>query len=302
MRSSFRIDQADERLKSQLPPTIWKQLLTLRDCPNLIDGVLLYDEIMAPFYANNFILNKVVPEAWRFQMLVFTLYLADPRNSGDPRGGLTLGKLQAICQAHDLASPGRVFAYLNIMRVGGYLERKPSPDDRRVVDLEPTAKLMDTVETWNDNIFAIIDRIDPTSGLIAARGVNPGLGREMRWHSTLRVIDGYKGMDGFPEVLHFLASDGGWMLLVRIIATMLRQDRTAITPIAINLSAFASEFGVSRSHVRRILERAFQQGLLTAPPANGAHIVPSADLVCSFLAWFASYFANYRACALLAVQ
>lgn len=275
----------------------WASILELRNRSGLLDGLVLYDEIMAPFFANNFYLNKVVPEAWRFQMLVFTLDLHDTRDPDDPSSGLTLGNLQQLCARQEIASPGRVFAYLQIMQLGGFLTRTRSPLDRRIVTLEPSPKLLATVETWNMAIFRIIDAVAPECGLAGHAAVHPQLGGAMRRRSAQRLLDGWKPLEGLPDIMHFLASDGGWMLLARCMADLLRQgDGTQIVPVAVNLTDFAVQFGVSRSHLRRLLESAHSAGLLDAPPRNGAHIVLSLKLVCATLAWFAGYLSNYRDC------
>lgn len=71
-----------------------------------------------------------------------------------------------------------------------------------------------------------------------------------------------------------------------------------LAPVTINLSSFGARFGVSRSHLRRLLESAYADGLLAAPPKNGSAIMLSNHLVAAFLACMASELGNYRLWAL----
>jgi hypothetical protein len=293
MTSAFRIDQHDDLFAPRTSAEDWAHIIAFRNRPDFLKAALDYIVVSGPFYANNFILNKVVPEAWRFQMIVFLLHLHDMRDPHDPRSGLTLSNFQRLCTQLDLASRGRAFAFLNIMRVGGYLARIPSPRDTRVVHLEPTQLFMETVERWNDGIFRLIDIAAPESRLLQARHAYPALGREMRRRSAERIIAGWKPLGPFPEVLHFAATDGGWMLLAHGVAEAMRNGE-GIAPVVINLTHFGTEYSVSRSHLRRLLEGAFESGLLEAPPANGANIRFSSQLVCAFVAWLASYLAGYH--------
>jgi hypothetical protein len=270
----------------------WPAILAFRETPTFLDAVLRYDEISGPFYGHQFLLNKVVPEAWRFQMIVFLLHLHDTRDPADIRSGLTLANFQRVCATLQLASAGRAFAFLNIMRAGGYLERCPSEVDRRVVHLEPTARFLDTVERWNTGIFSLIDTALPSAGLVAARASDPLLGRAMRRHSAEKLLAGWRPLAAFPEVEHFAARDGGWILLARAMALLLRQRTDA--PVAIDLTAFGKEFGSSRTQLRRILESAYEKGLLDAPPNNGTTICLSPQLICAFATWLASYLASYH--------
>jgi DNA-binding MarR family transcriptional regulator len=299
MPTSFAIDHYDPlfaaRVAAQPVSISWAEIRAFRDSPTFINAVLRYDAISGPFYANQFILNKVVPEAWRFQMIVFLLHLHDTRDWGDPRSGLTLANFQRVCAHLGLASAGRAMAFLNIMRVGGYLARSRSEADGRIVHLEPTPRFIATVEQWNDGIFALIDTAMPPetagAGLVAARARYPALGRDMRRISAEKILAGWKPLAAFPEVERFAARDGGWMLLARAAALTLAAQEGA--PVSIDLAAFAREFGTSRTQLRRILESAFDAGLLDAPPANGAYIRLSSALVCAFAAWLAGYLASY---------
>ncbi|WP_298282716.1 hypothetical protein [Novosphingobium sp.] len=298
------LDQYDAlfsaRVAAQPASISWDEIRTFRDSPTFLDAVHRYDAISGPFYANQFILNKVVPEAWRFQMIVFLLHLHDTRDWNDPRSGLTLANFQRVCAQLGLASAGRAMAFLNIMRVGGYLARSKSEADGRIVHLEPTPRFIATVEQWNDGMFTLIDTAMPDAGLVAARAQWHGLGRAMRRHSAEKLLAGWKPLAAFPEVEHFAARDGGWMLLARAAALTLAAD--AGEPVAIDLSAFGKQFGTSRTQLRRILETAHDAGLLLASPQNGANISLSAPLTCAFAAWLASYLASYHASAVAACK
>ena len=296
MSNGWRIDEFDARFAARIddqPDVIqWHAIKAFRDAPGFPNAALRYDTISGPFYGNQFILNKVVPEAWRFQMIVFLLHLYETRDPADPRSGLTLANFQKLCATLKLASAGRAFAFLNIMRVGGYLARSQSETDRRIVHLEPTPHFIETVERWNDGIFELIDTAIPSAGLVAARARNATLGQSMRRRSAEKILAGWQPLAAFPEVEHFAARDGGWMLLARAIALSLRQGTRM--PVAIDLPAFGKEFGSSRSQLRRILESAHEAGLLEAPPQNGTNICLSPLLFCAFMTWLASYLANYH--------
>ena len=172
MPVEWQIDRFDAIFAARVgsrPGTIqWEAIKAFRDAPTFPEAIEQYDTISGPFYGNQFILNKVVPEAWRFQMIVFLLHLHETRDLADPRGGLTFANFQRVCAQLELASAGRAFAFLNIMRVGGYLARSPSASDRRIVRLEPTPQFMATVDQWNDGIFTLIDTAQPSAGLVVA--------------------------------------------------------------------------------------------------------------------------------------
>lgn len=299
MPTQFRIDDFDSELASRMQPREWQRTLTLRNHPDFLRGLAQYDTLMPAYFSDNVILNKVVTEAWRFEMLVYTLHLHDTRDAANPRSGLTVSHLQRVCAAQQCASPGRVLAIVGIMQLGGYLRRRRSEMDSRVVLLEPTDKLITIVEGWNHRIFQIIDAIMPDGQLAQSHLDHERFGWEMRRGGARSLLAGWHLLAPFPEVVHFVSKDGGWMLLLSCVAATMRQGGgREIVPVSLELQAFGKRFGVSRSHLRRLLEAAHAAGLLDAPPRNGTYILLAAKLVAAFLACMACELGNYRAWAL----
>lgn len=297
---AFSLDGFDGELARRMSPLEWQRIRRLRDHPRFLDGLARYGALMPDYFADNIILNRVVTEAWRFEMLVYTLHLYDQRDPGDPRSGLTIANLQRICAAQKCASRGRVLAILGIMTMAGYLRRSKPTGDGRVVLLEPSAAFIEIVEGWNHRILAIGDAIVVDDPLAPWHAAHPRFGWEMRRLGAEGLLRGWKLLDPFPEVNHFVSRDGGWMLLLSCVAeTMRLGGRDQIVPLSLDLKAFGARFGVSRSHLRRLLESAYAAGLLDAPPRNGAHILLSPVLVASFLACMASELDYHRGHALM---
>ena len=295
MPPHFSISCLDAELQQRTNRDEWDRILVLRDHPRFVRGVVRYGELMCEYFAQNIMLNKVVTEAWRFQMLVYALHLYDRHDTADPATGLNLANLSRICARQEIASRGRVRAILGLMQMANYLERRRSGDDARVVHLEPSAAFKDIVEGWNQRVLQSIDVVDETAGLARSHLADPRFGWKMRERGAQVLLAGWKPLEPFPEVRHFVHSDGGLMLLLHCAAEALRPgDGATISPVALDLGAFGVRYGVSRSHLRRLLESAHAIGLLDAPPSNGRVIILSPRLVASLIAYLASELGNYR--------
>lgn len=303
MSKPFSLDFMDEELSQRMSAPEWQRIAAFRNQPNFIAGLYCYDNLISAYFANNLILNKVVTEIWRFHTLVFALHLCDQAKPDDPRAGLTLSKLQKLCAAQEMGSAGRVLAFVGLMQIGGYLKRQRSEKDSRVVLLVATQKLMHVVEGWNQAMLQIVDTIAPGDDLAQNHISHPEFGRVMRRHGTKEMLNGFRVLDPFPEVLHFLGHDAAWMLLLRATAEVARNGRgEIIVPVSIELASFGKLYGVSRSHLRRVLDSAYDIGLLDAPPRNGSYILPSQKLVASYLTCMASELECARRWGLLAQQ
>lgn len=291
----FPIECFDAVLRPRMTPAEWTRVCALRNHPRFPLALATYDALMPDYFADNLILNKIVTEAWRFEMLVYTLYLGER----DEPPVLTVSGLQKICSEQNCASPGRVMAILGIMNLGGYLSRQKSVHDKRIKILAPTKGFLKIVEGWNQIIFQIIDAVHPEDQLARGHAAIPCFGRDMRQRGAQTLLAGWKLLDPFPEVFQFVSKDGGWMLLLHCASRALAGwDGDTLAPVSVDLRAFGARFGVSRSHLRRILESAHEAGLLIAPPSNGSDIRLSNELVASFMTCMASELGNYRLWAL----
>jgi hypothetical protein len=291
---AFRLDVLDSELAERSNKDECERIIALRSHPRFLEGLKSYAALIPDYFSNNLVLNRVVTEAWRFEILVYLLYLYDTKDSSDPRSGLTLSNLQKLCKQQNVASSGRVLAIVGIMRFGGYLERIKATRDNRVVQLKPSEAFVDIVEGWNYRLLTIIDSIMQEENLTDYYSGHPRFGWVMRRRGAEDLIAGWKLLEKFPEVNHFLKSDGGWMLLLTCVAKSLALGAyKTIEPISLDLRFFGATFGVSRSHLRRLLESAFAQGLLDMPPRNGSTILLSERLVASFLTCMASELSFY---------
>lgn len=251
--------------------------------------VIAYDRLFSVRFLANPLLDSAFREAWRFQILVFAIHLHETRAIDDPRAGLTIGRSQALLAGRGIASPGRMAAILKQMEQAGYLLAAPSPTDRRITLLSPSPDLQDAIALWESAIFALIDMVAVADPL-APPPRAPGSGKAMRAEIAKARLAGWNPFLDFPKLAFFATRDGGWRLISRL-AALASADKAMLRKgiVRIDLQDFARSAGASRSTLRRLLEEAWQAGLLDAPPRNGRHIVPSKLLTSEFRRWLASF-------------
>ncbi len=294
----LKLDVFDHKLSGRVTSAEFERIVGFRDGNDIIKGLFAYNDIMPDFFAGNLILNKIVIEEWRFYILAFALYLHETRDPANKLSGLSLGNLQRLCLAQKVASRGRVAVAMGLMAMGGYIARANEGGDGRVKRYEPTEKFVGVIEAWTNKLLQIVDVIRPADRLAQHHRLDPLFGRRMRKRGTEVMLGGWRALEPFPEVSHFIHSDAGWMLLLPVIAESVRCGAGELAPVTINLAAHAKKFGVSRSHYRRLLETAWQAGLLAQSPQNGSAILPTHELAAAFITCMASELGHAHAWAM----
>ena len=200
-------------------------------------------------------LDGIFKDAGRYLAAMWGVYL-------HVSGGLTLPRLKELCGASGFLSPGRARAMLLYLRYLGYI--KPAATMHGEPSrYAPTAQFM---ATWQNHMRAALEAarvIEPCIDLVLAQLHKPEilesfarLQSEGLWTEARQVDQG----NAFVRVfMHRLAGS-------QVVWTLLSDARDEAFPprdaIAFSMSGAARKFGVSRMHIKRLIEDAEREGLL----------------------------------------
>lgn len=161
-----------------------------------------------------------------------------------------------------LSSHGKIEALINRMVDQGMLDRAPLANDRRAKSLTPTEAFLaldDVLCGVHAQPCALLVEDPIVAG--TAKGDRTMI-RQMRAAALPMIEGGGAMLMRNPQMLHFLISNAGWLVLFALMDACWRGD-----PRAQRFEAIARRCGVSRPHVRNLLTKGHASGLLreTAP-------------------------------------
>jgi hypothetical protein len=233
-------------------------------------------------YRGNRILNMMITDRARYLIGMFAIHLHHLSRPGDPRSGLTLSRIKAICGEHKICSAGRAEAVLALMRMFGYLASARGGEDRRLHRLVPTDALLG----WHHErlVFtneAIAKLLPETAHVLAALHSRDFVARFVS-HLVRPYLAGFYYVDHVPEMRLFLERNAGFAVLASIM--LASEEGDSFPPrgaVSILPATLARQFSASRSHVRRMVQEAINARLLerddtipdgyrTRPALNGA--------------------------------
>ncbi len=237
-------------------------------------------------YRSSPILNKIVNEEGRFLISSLALQLHLHRDPRDPADGLTLSRLRELCAAHGVASPGRVTAFLGLMRMAGFVAPKPT-EDRRSKLLVPTARLWDHVRIYTVIHMRGIEALNPGTSYLARLDHDAAFLENFHRAAGGYYLRGTRLPDGFPELAVFTSADAGYMVLLSIFLQLpLEGGRAQPGTVDLPLTPTAKRFGVSRSHLVNLLRAAQAAGFLEVSGSGGRGVDVAPSLISLLERWF----------------
>jgi len=200
-------------------------------------------------------LRGIFKDAGRYIVAMLAIYL----HLG---GGLTLARLKDFCAMSGLVSPGRARSLLLYLRYLGYVELFPVRGPGKAARYMPTAHFL---ASWSLHLKAALDaiaHIEPAAAILRDRLDEPAVfdvvARLPADGLRETASGGYEMDTAFFRV--FLHRHAGSQIIFLLLATNETFPPQGATPFS--LAAASRRFGVSRIHIRRLLDAGAAEGLL----------------------------------------
>jgi DNA-binding MarR family transcriptional regulator len=176
-------------------------------------------------------------------------------------------RLKDELKTFGLASERRIDALVARFIQLGYVESHPSEQDGRVRILSPTAKMMSLDREWLVYHYVPLHVMFPDPGYPEPMAEDPAFQRAQRLIAADFSAKGAEILAGNPAVMRFMNRDAGVLVLIKLI-----QMSTEGGAQGRSYSDIGARFGVSRTHVRMLLEDAAQHGDVSLS-GRGGHLV-----------------------------
>ena len=255
---------------------------------------------MLALYEHKPFLNRLLLEASRTVLMSVIMCLYARYDESDRATWPTLRLVADAMAGHGLASASRVHDLVSRLVKTGYLEQRAAPQDRRIRILTPTEKMI-----AQDQDFLVSHHLplqilfpDPGYGLIMTR--DPAFQLKQRLVSRDLFALGAKILAGNPIMRLFHGRDAGVMILIKMIAMAKAQGGAA--PLKISYSDLGGRFGVSRTHVRKLLEAAEGLDLVVLTKGGGHFVEMKPQLLAAFDRLVADAMSGFDLCYQLALR
>jgi hypothetical protein len=238
--------------------------------PRFAEARRLYVDRFLDVYRDDPFLVRLLIESGRFCVYMIAVVLDAGQDPARRETWFTVGRLKQEMTMFGLASERQVDHLVARLCEVGFLELKPSDQDRRVRILEPTEKMRAHDRDW------LAAHVSPLTVLYPQHDYGLVMRRDPEFHVVFRRTStaflplGAKLLLAVPDLLLFFDRAGGHMVLAALLqAAMADPDQQHA---AVAYADAGDRFGVSRTHVRQLLVAAEEAGLVKLHARGGRRV------------------------------
>lgn len=256
-----------ERLVGAVPRIAYAEIARH---PRLADARKVFLDRFVDTYDDNPLMVRLLVESGRFAVFLTAIMLDAARDPARPDTWLTTGRLRREVAASGLASERHVDELVGRLCEVGLIELAPSPYDRRLRLLRPTEAARAHDRAWLAAHFAPLAVCYPGHDYAAALRHDPHFHLRFRRAGVPLMRVGAQLMRAAPDMHLFFAHAGGYMVLAALLQAALAAGDGLHA--ALPYGHAGERFGLSRTHVRRLLETAQAAGLVRLHERGGRRV------------------------------
>jgi len=243
--------------------------------PRFPEARRIYVDAIVRLYENEPMLNRLMHEAGRMAIFFVVMCLNARYDPADRASWPTVGRVKKALGRFQAASQRRIDDIVGRLVSTGYLRLDMVGGDRRVRIVKPTDAMLAHDQDWMVAHYAPLAHMFPGSDYALPLRRDPRFQTAQRL-ASLDILDwSARIMADNSGMALFLDRAAGALILTKLVQLM-DQDRGGLVP-DLAYADIGPRFGVSRTHVRTLLQDAERRDLaeLSGRGSQQVRLMPS---------------------------
>ena len=215
-------------------------------------------------------LVRLLIESGRFFVHLLALLIEAGHDPSRRETWPTIGLLKSKMAMFGYASDRHMDQLIGRLCEVGYLQLSPAEQDRRVRILASTEKMRAHDMAWRVANYAPLALLYPEYDYRAAMGPDPDFHRVHRRAGIGLLPLAAKVMASLPDTMLYFDRAGGVVIVAALLHAALEQGDTAYA--AVPYAEIGDRFGLSRTHVRKVLAAAEEAGHVKLHARGGRRV------------------------------
>jgi hypothetical protein len=242
-----------------VPPSLGARLMA---DPGFAAGARALARGMLEISAADPRVDGIFKDAGRYVAALLAIHL-------DLQGGLTLARLKAFCERSGFISPSRGRALLLYLRFLRYVEPVGGGGAAGPQRYQPTASFRAAWRVQSAAALTAAAAVEPAAGRVAQALDRPEVFEAFARAHTALLVGSAPQIDQDSAFVRTLMHRNGGSHLTWLLVEGADTTFPPRRPLVIAAAAAARRFGVSRIHVRRMMDAATDAGVLVRGPDGG---------------------------------
>ncbi|MCK1708332.1 sugar ABC transporter substrate-binding protein [Bradyrhizobium sp. 143] len=273
----------------------------IRENPRFEEALCVFARDYVEPFKGDPLLSKIATDEARHLLRGHIVFLHYRRDIGNPESGIALHRLQEFATMHGLCGKNRVAALIRLLRHADYLRPVRRDGDRRVMRLEPTELARGALRKFIVAYLKALDALNGDESLQSRFERDDRLPEAIVANTTEMYFDNCRILDAVPEMRLFSGRDAGFAILLRLWTMFDPTRSTTGQVVSFPYGSIAKYFGVSRAHVRRLMETAALEGYFVLHADGGRAVGIRPSLVELVKTYMSLHLALYQ-CAVIRVN
>lgn len=243
---------------------------TIATHPRLTEARAAYLDRFLALYSGDPFTVRLLIESGRFLVYLISSVLDAAADPARRETWLTISRLKQEMRLFGLTSDRHIDALIARLCSTGFMDLKPAEADRRVRILKPTERLKAHDREW------LAAHVAPLALLYPEHDYRSVMRHDPQFHATYRRVSvgfislGVSQLLSLPDIMLFFNHAAGAVIQAELLRTAMAAP--GYPHSAVPYVDIGDRFGVSRTHVRRLLEAAETQGLVKLHARGGRSV------------------------------
>jgi hypothetical protein len=178
-------------------------------------------------------------------------------------GGLTLPRLKETCARAGIMSPGRARSLIQFFLFLRYVEAQPAAERGGPIRYVPTRAMLDSRARMVRMGLEAVRIVEPAVSVVLSQLDDPDILARFMAHLGDSYLPSILGKPVRQFMDSFIEPHAGVALIDLIVEAGEGDEFPSSRPIPISINATAQRLRVSRAHIRRLLDRGHERGMLS---------------------------------------
>lgn len=211
-------------------------------------------------FEGRYLVNKAMANVAR--QTVCMAILSSYFGQAEKNGGAFLSSIQTLTSAMHVCSRNTTAAIVALLDRLGLVVRVENPRDRRWLYIQPTEHLVSAARDFQRIFLDAADRLFPSGVHSAAFDRDEGIQERCFAVGLYSHIALHASVFNSAPSRVFTAADGGTILLLKLLSLTDPGRRSGNPSVAFPFDEVGRAFGLSRTHIRRLMRKAENAGLV----------------------------------------